>query len=110
MASTSTPDGRPANWSTPPDSRAALPSDELTPETTSAREGFIHPYAVEASPAKAVIRVNARDFDDELLDQHVALIRRTAQEVVAAEPRARLDIEVKHQYPNMRRYVEKFPQ
>src|SRR5204862_2870908 len=53
---------------------------------------------------------NVRDFDDALLEQHMALIRRTAQEVVAAEPRARLEVEVKHQYPNMRRHVEKFPQ
>ena len=30
---------------------AALPADTLTPETTADREGFVHPYAVEAPPA-----------------------------------------------------------
>jgi tripeptide aminopeptidase len=88
---------------------AALPADELTPETTSGREGFIHPYAVEGSAAETVVSFIARDFDDELLEQHVELIRRTAEEVVGAEPGARLEVEVKDQYPNMRRYVEKFP-
>jgi tripeptide aminopeptidase len=89
---------------------AALPSDHLTPETTSGREGFLHPYEVDASASRAVIRAIARDFDDDLLEQHVALLTRTAAEVVAAEPRARLDVAVKPQYSNMRRFLEKDPE
>jgi tripeptide aminopeptidase len=87
---------------------AALPP-ELTPESTSDREGFIHPYEVTASARKAVIRTIARDFDDELLERHVALLRRIAEEVVASEPRARMEIEVRHQYPNMRSHLAKVP-
>jgi tripeptide aminopeptidase len=89
---------------------AALPADGLSPETTSGRGGFIHPHHLEGSVGVARIRINARDFDEERLDQQVALIRRTAEEVVASEPRARLDVEVKHQYPNMRRYLEGVPE
>jgi tripeptide aminopeptidase len=88
---------------------AALPADELTPETTSGRQGYVHPHRVEGSAARTEIRVIARDFDDELLERHVALVRRTAEEVVAAEPRASLEVEVKREYPNMRRFVETFP-
>ena len=51
-----------------------------------------------------------RDFDDDLLAQHVALLRRTAEEVVATEPLARLEVEVKHQYPNMRTYLDARPE
>jgi tripeptide aminopeptidase len=87
---------------------AALPAD-LTPEATSDRQGFIHVVEVTATVGRAVIRTIVRDFDDELLERHIALLRRTAEDVVAAEPRARLDIEVEHQYPNMRTYIEGFP-
>jgi tripeptide aminopeptidase len=87
---------------------AALPAD-LTPEATSDREGFIHVYEVSGTVGKAVIRAIVRDFDDELREQHIALLRRTAEEVVGGEPRARLDIDVTHQYPNMRTYIERFP-
>jgi tripeptide aminopeptidase len=87
---------------------AALPP-ELTPEATSEREGFIHVWAVESTAGKATIRTIVRDFDDELLAEHVALLRRTAEEVVATEPRARLEIEVKHQYPNMRTFLDQHP-
>jgi tripeptide aminopeptidase len=56
-----------------------------------------------------VIRTIARDFDDDLLEDHVALLRRTAEEVTATEPRARLEIEVRHQYPNMRDHLDGIP-
>ena len=56
------------------------------------------------------MRAIVRDFDDELLDRHVALLTRTAAEVVAAEPRARLQVEVRRQYSNMLRHIETFPE
>jgi tripeptide aminopeptidase len=89
---------------------AALPQDRLTPESTSDREGFIHVHAVEATAGKATIRTIVRDFDDERLEEHVALLRRTAEEVVATEPRARLEFVTEHQYPNMRTYIEPYPE
>ena len=87
---------------------AALPP-ELTPERTEGRDGFIHPYQVEASNGVAVVRAIVRDFDDGKLAAHVALLRRTAEEVVATAPAARLEVEVRPQYPNMRRFVDAFP-
>jgi tripeptide aminopeptidase len=89
---------------------AALPQDRLTPETTSGREGFIHPYELDGSAGRAVVRAIVRDFDDDLLDRHVALLTRTAAEVVASEPRARLDVAVKPQYWNMRRHLAEVPE
>ena len=88
---------------------AELPPS-LTPEATSGREGFIHPYELQGTAARAVIRVIVRDFDDDRLAEHLELVRTTAERVVGAEPRARLEIDVHHQYPNMRRYLDAFPQ
>ncbi|HWD84581.1 MAG TPA: peptidase T [Solirubrobacteraceae bacterium] len=87
---------------------AALPAD-LAPETTSGREGFIHPYEMTGTAARATISAIVRDFDDEELERHLALLRRIAEEVVATEPRARLEIEVTRQYPNMRRFIDAVP-
>jgi tripeptide aminopeptidase len=84
---------------------ATLPST-LAPESTAEREGFIHPYELSATPGKAQLRAIIRDFDDELLEQHAELLERTAHEVVDLEPRARLDIRIRRQYSNMRRYLE----
>jgi tripeptide aminopeptidase len=89
---------------------AALPSDRLTPETTSGREGFIHPSDVSGRAARAELRFIVRDFEDDALERHVELLRRTAEEVVATEPRARLLVDVRQQYPNMRRHLEHDPE
>jgi tripeptide aminopeptidase len=89
---------------------AALPADTLTPETTDGREGFVHPYEISGDAVRAEIRFIARDFDDAKLAGHIALIRRTAEAVAAAEPRSRVTVSEHPQYPNMRRYVDAFPQ
>jgi tripeptide aminopeptidase len=89
---------------------AALPSDRLTPETTEGREGFIHPYELAGTPARARIRTIVRDFDEEQLERHVSLLKRTVEQIVGAEPRARLELDVRRQYRNMRRYLENAPQ
>ena len=89
---------------------AALPSDTLTPETTDDREGFIHPYELRGNAGEAVLRAIVRDFDDEALAAHVALMRRTAEEIVAGEPRATLEFDVHEQYPNMKRYLADVPE
>lgn len=89
---------------------AALPADRLAPEATSGREGFLHVYEVSGNAGKAVVRVIARDFDDDRLAEHLALLHEIAEEIVGAEPRARLEVEVRTQYPNMRRHLEDFPE
>ena len=88
---------------------AALPSDTLTPETTGDREGFIHPHQVTGTAAKAEARFILRDFDDDQLERHVALLEQTARQVMATEPRARLEFTVREQYRNMRRFLDEVP-
>jgi tripeptide aminopeptidase len=88
---------------------AALPADGLTPDTTAGREGFIHPYELSGSVARAELRAIVRDFDDDALNAHVQLLERIARELIEAEPRAKLDLQVRRQYPNMRAFIERDP-
>ncbi|MEO6858755.1 MAG: peptidase T [Solirubrobacteraceae bacterium] len=88
---------------------AALPADELAPETTSGRDGFIHPYLIRGSAGEAQLRAIVRDFDDEKLDEHVELFRRTVADVVAAEPGAEAEVDEHVQYRNMRAYIDEVP-
>jgi len=88
---------------------AALPSDTLTPETTAEREGFIHPHEITGTAGQAQVRFILRDFDDDALERHRELLERTAREIVATEPRARMELEVREQYRNMRRFLSDVP-
>ncbi|MDX6664219.1 MAG: tripeptide aminopeptidase, partial [Solirubrobacteraceae bacterium] len=88
---------------------AELPAD-VAPETTSGREGFIHPFEVSGGTAQATIRLIVRDFEEDLLAEKVALVRTIAERVVGAEPRARLEVDAHAQYPNMRDHLAPFPE
>jgi tripeptide aminopeptidase len=87
-----------------------LPSDRLTPDTSSGREGFIHPYELSGTAAVAQIRTILRDFDEDLLEGHLALLRGVAEAVVAASPAARLEMNVQRQYSNMRAHLDALPE
>jgi tripeptide aminopeptidase len=89
---------------------AELPSGEMTPETTTGRDGYIHPYELTGNAGQAQIRAILRDFDDDRLREHVELFRRTAQDVVGRELRASLDLSVRRQYRNMRAYIDPVPE
>jgi tripeptide aminopeptidase len=89
---------------------AALPQDRLTPETTDGRDGFIHVFEISGDAQRTKVAAIVRDFDDNLLDEHVALLRSAAEEIVGAEPRARLQVDVHPQYPNMRSHLAPFPE
>jgi tripeptide aminopeptidase len=88
---------------------AALPSDRLTPDTSSGREGFIHPYSLIGSVATAEIRTIVRDFDEELMLQHRRLLQETAERIVAGAPGAQLSLDIRRQYRNMREYLDHVP-
>jgi tripeptide aminopeptidase len=88
---------------------AGLP-DDLSPERTGGRQGFIHPYEMTGSAARAELRTILRDFDEQQLEGHADLLRRTAEGVVASAPGAELTIDVRRQYRNMRSYLERVPE
>lgn len=88
---------------------ASLPRDRLSPETTEDREGFVHPTRISGNAEEAIVDFIVRDHDDELLRQHVALLRELAERVEATEPRAAIEIEEQDSYRNMRRYIDESP-
>jgi tripeptide aminopeptidase len=88
---------------------AALPRDGLSPETTENREGFVHPAQISGTSEQTRLVFIVRDHDDAKLDEHVALLRRLAGDVVTREPRARVEVDVEFQYPNMGQAIAQHP-
>jgi tripeptide aminopeptidase len=88
---------------------AALPRDRLSPETTEAREGFVHPTRIRGIAEETVVTFIARDHDNARLDEHVALLRRLAADVAEREPRADVKVTVTEQYRNMRDAIDRHP-
>jgi len=89
---------------------ANLPMGRLSPETTSGKEGFIHPVTVEGSSEKAVIRFIIRDFTDEKLNDHAAELRAVMETILKRYPNSKATLEIKEQYRNMKKVLDQYPQ
>lgn len=88
---------------------AALPKDKLTPETTSGKEGFIHPVAIKGQVEQAEAQFIIRDFTDERLDEHETLLKDTIEKVIKNYPNSTYNLEVKPQYRNMNQVLDGYP-
>ena len=87
----------------------SLPEGRLSPETTEQREGFVHPHRVSGNAEEAVVDFIVRDHEDELLERHAELLVGLARQVEEREPRAKVEVEARDSYRNMRRYIERDP-
>lgn len=81
----------------------------MAPETTEAREGYIHPYDFQGQAEAVTIKMLLRDFDMEGIEKEKEIITRVVDEVRGLYPKAKIDLEFKEQYLNMRYPLEKDP-
>jgi tripeptide aminopeptidase len=88
----------------------ALPHDHLSPETTEAYEGFLHPYVVQANVERTAVRLLVRDFVTAGLKEKEALVEQLANETAARYPGARIEITVEESYRNMREVLDHHPE
>ncbi|CAN5499360.1 peptidase T [soil metagenome] len=101
-----------------------LPRHGLSPETTDGREGYVHPYQVQASVDRTSVKVLLRDFTATGLREQQELVERLAHEVVASHPAspgagwdaqpgtpvAAVEFTVEESYRNMREVLDHHPQ
>jgi tripeptide aminopeptidase len=87
-----------------------LPADRLSPETTEGKEGYVHPVVINGDSSEVELRFIVRDFENDLLDEHITFLRRIAEEVAATDARCSIDVESRIQYRNMRDALDKHPE
>jgi tripeptide aminopeptidase len=87
-----------------------LPSDSVSPETTEGREGYVHPYVVEASVERTAVKLLIRDFETGKLKELERMVERVADQAVAAYPGSRVETEVTESYRNMKEVLVDHPQ
>ncbi len=87
-----------------------LPKDRLSPETTSGRQGFVHPVHIEGGAESASIQFIIRDFDTKLLKEKEDLIQNIVDEVISAYPNSKADVIIKEQYRNMKEIIDQHPE
>ncbi len=86
-----------------------LPKRRLSPETTAGREGFLHPLTIEGGVGEVKIGFLLRDFDTPQLAVQAELLRELARQVEREFPEAKVTVDVRKQYRNMRDGIAQEP-
>ncbi len=88
----------------------ALPKNDWSPETTSDKEGFVHPVHIEGGAEKTRIDFIIRDHETAKLAEYEARLEDILKQVVTSYPGAAYEFKVKEQYRNMREVLDKHPE
>jgi len=86
-----------------------LPADRLSPETTEALAGFVHPYVVQAGVDRTTVKLLVRDFVTAGLQEKEAWLVSLAREVVEGVAGASVESLVEESYRNMREVLDHHP-
>ncbi len=87
-----------------------LPKDRLSPETTSSREGYVHPNVIEGGVAEARVRFIVRDFATPKLAEMEAYLDKLAGETTQSWPGSSHEVQVVESYRNMKEVLDRYPQ
>ncbi|HRP89584.1 MAG TPA: peptidase T [Edaphocola sp.] len=88
----------------------ALPKDAWSPETTSDKEGFVHPVNINGNAEMTSLNFIIRDHDTSKLAEYETRLEYILKEVVTRHPGAKYDFIVKEQYRNMREILDQHPE
>ena len=86
-----------------------LPKRVMSPETTSGREGFLHPLTIEGGTGEVRIGFLLRDFDTLQLAVQADILREIAKQVEREYPGSKVEVAIRKQYRNMRDGIAKEP-
>ncbi|MGB8192383.1 MAG: M20/M25/M40 family metallo-hydrolase, partial [Chitinophagaceae bacterium] len=87
-----------------------LPKSHFSPETTQAREGFVHPVQISGIAEKVTVGFIIRDFHTAKLEEYEKFLQEKVQETLESFPGAKADFTVKEQYRNMKEVLDKHPE
>lgn len=88
----------------------SLPTERLSPESTSGKEGFVHPTGIAGSVEKATIDFIVRDHATANLEKHESELEEIVKAIVAQYPNVTYTFETKEQYRNMKEILDQYPQ
>src|SRR6266536_418095 len=85
-----------------------FPNDML-PETTEGRVGFVHPYTGTVDVEESSLKILLRDFDVSGLDAKEKTLRDMVAATQAKFPDVKINLEVKENYKNMKEILKNYP-
>lgn len=88
---------------------AGLPRETLSPETTDAKEGFIHPTHMDGNQDKVLLEFIIRDFSVAGLHEKEQYLKTIAENALKPYPNSSYTFEIVEQYRNMKVVLDQHP-
>lgn len=86
-----------------------LPKDSWSPETTSGREGFVHPTSFTGGMEEATVSFIIRDHETAKLAQYEDRLKSILADTLADYPELKSQVVIKEQYRNMKEILREYP-
>jgi tripeptide aminopeptidase len=83
-----------------------LPKQNLSPETTEGKQGFVHPVSIAGGIEQAVVKLIIRDFEDERLKEYEQLLKTICDEIMRDYMNSSYTFEVTEQYRNFKKILD----
>lgn len=83
---------------------------EMSPECTEGYEGFLHPNRASGTVTGALVNILIRDHDKAKYEEKKTLLCDLVETFNREVPKAKVTIEIRDAYENMRPYLERFPE
>ena len=87
----------------------SLPKNEWSPETTSEKEGFVHPTTISGGLEQATVDFIIRDHKTENLNTHIQKLEQHAKDAVNKYPGSSYKMTISEQYRNMKDILTEVP-
>jgi tripeptide aminopeptidase len=87
----------------------SLPKDELSPESTEDRYGFVHPLDIVGTAEKTTVKFIIRDFITGKLTAYENYLKDKAEDAIEKFPGAKYEMNTTEQYRNMKEVLDNYP-
>jgi tripeptide aminopeptidase len=91
-----------------PDAINLFPS-ATAPETTKEKQGYYHPYQVEASVNETKLIFLLRDFEYSQLEKKMTSIQNGVKKIQKKYPNTQVTLQLEDQYRNMKEVLDRIP-
>lgn len=84
--------------------------ENMKPETTEERQGYLHPYDFTGNEEQTRLKVLIRDFDMSGLEEKTNILERMKKQTLKEFPDLKIDLVVNDTYRNMNSILNKHPE
>ena len=82
--------------------------ENMKPETTSGREGYLHPYDLTGNEEQTRLKILIRDFEMSGMEAKAKILENMKEKTLGEFPKVKIDLNITESYRNMNSILSKY--